>query len=79
MPDHLHAIVQLSGCASTLSGIVQAYKSITTLEIKPVVRVDRVWQRNFHDRIIRNEDELAAVRKYIGHNDIVHSLRSETG
>ena len=77
MPDHLHAIVQLASCGSTLSNIVQAYKSITTLEIKKVVRCDRVWQRSFHDRIIRNEVELAALRKYIADNEIVHSVRGD--
>ena len=77
MPDHLHAIVQLSACRATLSTIVQAYKSITTLEIKRVVTCDRVWQRSFHDRIVRSESELAALRKYIEHNEIVHVVRSE--
>jgi REP element-mobilizing transposase RayT len=78
MPDHLHAIVLLSDCDSTLSAIVQAYKSITTLEITRAVRCDRVWQRSFHDRIVRNERELAALRKYIEHNEIVHAVRRET-
>ena len=75
MPDHLHAIVALSGCTSTVSAIVQAYKSITTREIKRIVRCDRVWQRGFYDRIVRNEVELAALREYIAHNSIVHAVR----
>jgi putative transposase len=75
MQDHLHAIVQLSDCSSSLSAIVQAYKSITTGEIKRVVPCDRVWQRGFYDRIVRDEPELAALREYIEHNTIVHAVR----
>ena len=75
MPDHLHAIVQLSGCSSTLSSIVQAYKSITTREIQRLVQCDRVWQRSFYDRIVRDEVELAALREYVVHNSIVHAVR----
>jgi putative transposase len=74
MPDHLHAIVQLSECFSTLSQIVQAYKSITAREIKQVVPCDRVWQRGFYDRIVR-EPELSALREYIEYNEIVHAVR----
>jgi REP element-mobilizing transposase RayT len=28
----------------------------------------RVWQRNYHKRVIRNERELDAIRQYIHHN-----------
>lgn len=75
MPDHLHAIVQLSGCAVTVSAIIQAYKSITTIEIKRVAECERVWQRSFYDRVVRSETELAALREYIEHNAIVHAVR----
>jgi REP element-mobilizing transposase RayT len=27
-----------------------------------------VWQRNYYERIIRNESELASVREYIQNN-----------
>lgn len=75
MQDHLHAIVQLSDCSSTLSAIVQAYKSITMRAIKEAIGCDRVWQRGFYDRIVRDEGELAALREYIQHNSIVHAVR----
>jgi putative transposase len=79
MPDHLHLILQLNDCGSTLSTIVQAYKSITTLAIKRRVTCGRVWQRGFYDRVIRDEVELAALREYIEHNDIVHAVRRGAG
>ncbi len=32
-----------------------------------------VWQRNYYERIVRNERELNAVRRYI-HNNPAHWL-----
>jgi len=29
---------------------------------------NRVWQRNYHDHIIRNERELWAIREYVRQN-----------
>jgi REP-associated tyrosine transposase len=28
----------------------------------------RLWQRNYHDRIVRDEDELTRIREYILNN-----------
>ena len=73
MPDHVHAIVMMTGCSSTLSNIVQAYKSITARQIRQWIQTERVWQRGFHDRIIRNEIELAVLRKYIEQHPMPHA------
>jgi hypothetical protein len=27
-----------------------------------------LWQRNYHDRVVRNEADLSAIRQYIGGN-----------
>jgi putative transposase len=75
MPDHAHAILIMNGCSSTLSIIVQAYKSITARKIRQRIQTERVWQRGFHDRIIRNEIQLAVLRKYIEQNPMPHAAR----
>jgi REP element-mobilizing transposase RayT len=75
-PDHLHAILALAGSRVSLSAIVQAYKSITTREIKQISALDRVWQRGFYDRIVRSESELEDVREYVLNNDLVHTVRA---
>jgi REP element-mobilizing transposase RayT len=36
-----------------------------------------VWQRNFYDRVIRHERELAAVRQYIRDNPANWALDKE--
>ena len=75
LPDHLHAIFILSECDATLSAIMQAYKSITTREIRKRIVIERVWQRGFHDRIIRDERDLAELTEYVRQNRFIHAAR----
>ena len=63
--------------APTISGIVQWFKTMTTNHyIKNVKNNNwlpfnkRLWQRSFHDHIIRNERSLNAIREYISHNPV---------
>jgi len=51
--------------APTLSDIVRTFKSISTRRSG-----QPVWQRNYFDRIIRNEDELNRIRQYIVDNPL---------
>ncbi|GAB7026582.1 transposase [Geotalea toluenoxydans] len=60
---------------NSLGRIVQAFKSLTTVEYTRGVQTfhwpsfpGRLWQRNFYERVIRDEAELAAIREYIQAN-----------
>ncbi|OGI19769.1 MAG: hypothetical protein A3B68_08125 [Candidatus Melainabacteria bacterium RIFCSPHIGHO2_02_FULL_34_12] len=62
-----------------LPAIIQWYKTMTTNEyIQNVekynwVHFDRkLWQRNYYERIIRNEKELNRKREYVINNRIKH-------
>ncbi len=77
MPDHMHFILWLDGLAKpapTLSEVVGAYKSITTvawIRYSKAARMDSIgpfWLRNYYDRIIRNSVELEKARLYIRNN-----------
>ncbi|MCB8929381.1 MAG: transposase [Ardenticatenaceae bacterium] len=54
----------------SLGAIVGAFKSAVTREINDLrgEKFPPVWQGRFYDRIIRNERELAAIRRYIHNN-----------
>lgn len=67
MPNHLHGIVWLvrAGQAPPLHRVVGAFKAGTSRLARR-----RLWQRSFHDRIIRDEDELRAKRQYIADNPV---------
>ena len=61
----------------TISRIVQAFKSITTYKYISGVEENnwplfdnRLWQRNYHDHIIRSEKSLNYIREYIVNNPI---------
>ena len=52
----------------TLGEIVRTYKARVTYQIRSTGSAYGVWQRNYHERIIRNEHELEAIRQYIRNN-----------
>jgi putative transposase len=56
----------------SLGAIVRSFKSATTRRINLVNRtVGKVlWQRNYYDRILRNDRELYLARRYVRSNPI---------
>jgi putative transposase len=75
MPNHIHGIIILRGAASsapTLGQIVRAFKSLSAIEANRVRNAPNqpFWQRNYHEHIIRDEDELNIVRQYIRDNPL---------
>lgn len=77
MPDHLHGIIMLGSnpnceASSTLSEVIGAFKSKTTIEYGRGVRTQgwlayrgRLWQRSFQDQIIRTDRSLKNHQDYI--------------
>ena len=56
----------------SLPTIICAYKSKVTrrINIERDTKGESVWQRGYIERIIRNEKELAAIRRYISENPV---------
>ena len=52
----------------TLSVIIRTYKAAVTTICRENGIYEFQWQRNYHERIIRDEGGLAAVRRYILNN-----------
>jgi len=80
MPNHLHGILFLNRPEKTdwqpnqfgvqsqnLGAIIRAFKS-TTKRFANQNNIEFEWQSRYHDRIIRNEKELNAIRRYIVDN-----------
>jgi REP element-mobilizing transposase RayT len=79
MPDHVHLILVLgkgagatTRVAPTLGDIVGAFKSVTTVAYVRGVRQSgwppfsqRLWQRDYHDHLIRDPLGLERIRRYI--------------
>ncbi len=52
----------------SLSSFVAGFKSSVTKRIRDELNETGIWQRNYYDRIIRNDKELNAIRDYIESN-----------
>jgi len=63
MPNHVHMIIKLQNSTKSVSHIISQFKGATSKKIgfSP-------WQKNFHDRIIRDEKEYKTIKHYIANN-----------
>ena len=71
MPNHVHAIIILNNDGShPLSEILRALKSFSAQRINTIRKTTGapVWQRNYYEHVIRNEDDLHRIREYIVNN-----------
>ena len=79
MPNHFHAIITITRAdmesAPTVSEIVQSFKRYSTVEYATMVKEGilppfekQIWQRSFHDHIVRSRDEYEKISKYIYEN-----------
>lgn len=64
---------------NSIPTIVKLFKSTATKQINELRRLPAVavWQRNYYEHIIRNEDELNRVRQYIIGNPLQWEYDSE--
>ena len=70
MPNHIHMIIKLdngtmwaSSPTKSVSNIIRSFKTLVTKEIdKPI------FQRSFHDHIIRGENDYLKIWNYIDTN-----------
>ncbi len=53
---------------ASLGSIIGQYKSVVSKKIRKMGMNDFHWQRNYYDRVIRNDAELYSIRKYILNN-----------
>ena len=72
MPNHVHVIVVIDddGCQKSIPQIVGQYKMAVTKEIHKIEPGKEVWQRSFHDHIIRNQERYELIWMYIENNPI---------
>jgi putative transposase len=56
-----------------LGGLIGAFKTVSTQEINKLRGIAGVpvWQRNYYERIVRNDAELARIRDYILANPLM--------
>jgi REP element-mobilizing transposase RayT len=77
MPNHIHCIIYIQGnhIDTPLHEVVEWFKTMTTNEYIRGVKSGlyppfnkRIWQRNYYERVIRNEAEYQRMWTYIDEN-----------
>jgi len=79
MPDHLHVLVQL-GDAEPLAKLIKRVKSVLARIVHEVRGGHgRLWAAAYHDRALRQEEDLLAVARYIVANPVRAGLVRSVG
>jgi REP element-mobilizing transposase RayT len=76
MPNHIHLIlvVEKNGTVNpspTLSSVIGWFKYVVIKEINEPVNI---FQRSFHDHIVRNENDYLKIWEYINNNPLKWEL-----
>ena len=69
MPDHVHLLLR-PGQGKDVTSFVQTYKEKTTRTYWKKGGRGRLWQRGFYDHILRSEENLQHVTRYILENPV---------
>ena len=72
MPNHVHIIFDVRDCEkkNDLEMVIGQYKMSVTKEIRKVIPKFQIWQRSFHDHVIRNQHGYEKIWMYIDNNPI---------
>ncbi len=63
--------------AGELPVIVRNFKGAVTRRLREHGFAESIWQRNYHERVIRNERELQTIRQYVVDNPRQWALDKE--
>ena len=79
MPDHAHWLVEL-GPRVPLEMVVSRMKSATGVQVnRMLARAGALWGPAFHDRALRQDDDLRSVARYIVANPLRAGLVERIG
>ena len=79
MPNHVHGIINIvragleparTGKMQNLSEIIRQFKTFSARRINQLRNTPGLplWQRNYYEHVVRDEDDLYRIRKYIINN-----------
>ncbi len=61
-------ISPLRGTSGTIGAVIRGFKIGVTKWCRMHARANMVWQRNYYERVIRDEEEWNRIREYIEKN-----------
>jgi putative transposase len=78
MPDHFHWLIELQ--QGSLGVLMQKTKSMSTKAVNQLTgRRVTLWQKGFHDRALRREEDLLKVARYVVANPLRAGLVEKPG
>ncbi|MGF0236793.1 REP-associated tyrosine transposase [Rhodococcus sp. IEGM1300] len=78
MPDHFHWLVELH--QGSLGDLMQKTKSLSTKAVNQSAgRSISLWQKGFHDRALRREEDLVKLARYVVANPLRAGLVQKLG
>lgn len=77
MPDHVHVLLQPNN--SDVIQYVKAVKGKSTRTFWKLGGVGKLWQRGFYDHILRSEESLPCIARYILANPVRAGLTDDIG
>ena len=78
MPDHLHWLITLQ--TGSISRLMQRIKGQSAISINRVLGIrGQLWQKGFHDRAIRKEEDLQVLARYVVANPLRAGLVDKIG
>ncbi|HEY5971880.1 MAG TPA: transposase [Pseudoxanthomonas sp.] len=79
MPDHAHWLLQL-GETEELESLMSRLKGTSAREVNAALgRQGAVWQKGFHDRALRSDEDMQIVARYIIANPLRGGLVERIG
>ena len=75
MPDHVHLLVEVPEGVS-LRAFVQHFKQLSSYALKQKTGFE-VWQISYYDHILRNEESMLDVARYVWDNPVKKGLVSK--
>jgi putative transposase len=79
MPGHVHLLIQI-GDKESVSQLINRLKTNTARKVNLVLgKKDRFWEKGFHERAIRSEEDIVGVARYIVMNPIRAGLVKTAG
>ena len=72
LPSHIHLILILSECKIHLGEIIRRFKALSSKETRI-----KLWQPNYYEHVIRNEQALFKIRGYIKNNPLKGKIEFE--
>ncbi|MGD2021267.1 MAG: transposase [Thiohalocapsa sp.] len=74
MPNHIHVLIETKR-HFPLPGVLQSWKGFTARKANALLGLSGAfWHRDYYDRYIRDDAHLAAVTRYIDHNQVKAGL-----